>query len=375
MVTSATNIREMYLSKLLALNFKNISNLELSFIPRINCLTGMNGAGKSNILDAIYSLSMTKSYFSHIELRSINYNASRASITGEYIREDGSKEIIALQIDREEGKLLKRNSKPYKRFSEHIGLIPIVMISPYDTALVNESGEERRRFLNSILSQLDNDYLRHIQNYQKLLNQRNRLLKYEGGNGDLLDILSQQMSQNGALLFKKRADFVERMRPIVQRYYEAISGGKEKISIEYRSDLSKGDLYTLLKECREQDRAIRHTTVGIHRDDLIFRMNGTPIKFGGSQGQQKSFLISLKFAQYEIMKELFGRSPILLLDDLFDKLDIDRIQSLLNIVSSNLFSQVFITDSNKVRVEEVLKLNGHDAALFKVENGAAAVAI
>ncbi|MFA5713384.1 MAG: DNA replication and repair protein RecF [Bacteroidales bacterium] len=361
----------MYLSKLSVLNYKNIVNLDLQFIPRINCFTGMNGAGKSNLLDAIYSLSMTKSYFSHLEWRSVNYNAPKASLEGQYIRPDGGSETISLQIDREGGKLMRRNSKPYKRFGEHIGLIPIVMISPYDSVLVNGSGEERRRFLNSILSQLDVEYLRNMQNYNRLLAQRNRLLKSDLNNSELLDILSQQMTSCATPIFQKRGHFITHLTPVVQQYYEKVSGGKEKISIEYQSDLYSGDLYTLHKKSTAQDRAVRHTTTGIHRDELLFSMNGVQIKFGGSQGQQKSFLLSLKFAQFEIMRELFGKSPILLLDDLFDKLDLKRVEALLEIVSSQLFSQVFITDSNKVRVSELLKLNGHDAALFKIENGAA----
>lgn len=363
----------MYLKKITISGFKNISGTDINFSPKLNCITGMNGAGKTNLLDAVYYLSMTKSYFSGLDMHTIAYEMDMCRVAGEYSRDDETTDLISFTLERAGAKQFKRNSKNYSRLSDHIGMIPIVMVSPYDNCLINESGEERRKFINSILSQLDNEYLRRVQNYNQLLSQRNKLLKTDNLSIDLLDTFSERLSWNAAYIFEKRAEFVEKLFPIVNKYYNMLSGGKEAINIEYKSDLineSNESLEELLKKNREKDRLFKYTTVGIQRDDLIFNMNGHLFRVCGSQGQQKSFLISLKLAQFEIMREMHKRVPLLLLDDVFDKLDMSRVESLLNMVSSNFFGQIFITDSNKVRVQEILsKINGSSSSL-EIDSGA-----
>ena len=404
----------MYLKKITISNFKNIQEAEVNFSSKINFITGMNGVGKTNLLDAIYYLSMTKSYFANTDSYSIKHGEAFFVVTGEYgvlwnnggigvatetkadtvdsaeeTREkegmsdeirDGRKSIgedvgacdkITVSMSKNGEKIAKKNMKSYPRLSDHIGAIPIVMISPYDTALINESGEERRRFLNSILSQIDREYLRKVQSYNTLLAQRNKLLKSPeaGSNTDLLDTFSERLSVNASYIYRKRQIFAADLLPVVSRYYKVLSGGLESIGIKYRSDLEHGELVELHKKSRERDIMLKYTSTGVHRDDLIFTMEGHPIKNYGSQGQQKSFLISLKLAQYEIMMRMHGKTPILLLDDVFDKLDILRVESLLDIVSSDSFGQIFITDGNKVRAERVLDKIGAESCVYEMHSG------
>ncbi len=359
----------MYLKRIIISGFKNISEADIEFSSKLNCITGMNGSGKTNLLDAIYYLSMTKSYFSNTDIHTIAYDRDICRFSGEYARDDNSFENISISMEREGLKHIKRNSKSYSRISEHIGLIPIVMVSPYDACLINESSEERRRFINSILSQLDKEYLRKVQTYNHHLLQRNRLLKSQDLNEELIDTFSQRMSVNASYIFAKRAEFANLLMPIADKYYKMLSGGKENISIVYKSDLQEGRLMELLSSCRSRDIALKYTTCGVHRDDLQFYMDNYPYRISGSQGQQKSFLISLKLAQFEIMRDIYKRAPLLLLDDVFDKLDMERVEALLNLVSSNFFGQIFITDSNKVRVEAILnKINGSTSS-FEIKNG------
>ena len=378
----------MYLKRVIISNFKNIGEVEVLFSPKINFITGVNGSGKTNLLDAVYYLSMTKSYFSNSDIYSVKHGESFFSVTGEYEGCGSAKEVESLdtiesnsesdRCDRvtvnmaiEGDKVVKKNLKSYARLSDHIGSIPIVMISPYDTALINDSGEERRRFINSILSQIDKEYLRKIQGYNNLLAQRNRLLKSPDAarNGDLLDLFAERLSVNAAYIHKERRLFSEELLPFVSKYYGMVSGAKEEIGIKYRSDIEHGELSDLLKISRERDLALRYTSAGIHRDDLLFTMGSYPIKSYGSQGQQKSFLVSLKLAQFEIMKGLSGKKPILLLDDVFDKLDINRVESLLDMVSSDSFGQIFITDSNKIRAEKILGKIGGDSSVYEMALG------
>lgn len=359
----------MYLQKLTIRGFKNIEEANLRFCPKINSITGLNGVGKTNLLDAIYYLSMTKSFFWGYDQQSISYDSHYCRVEGEYLREDKSLDKIEFTIDREQGKQFKKSGKPYSRLADHIGHIPIVMVSPYDSCLINESGEERRKFINAILSQIDGEYLSRVQNYNQLLAQRNRLLKMEGYSEELLETFSERLSWNGSYIYKKRVQFTEQLIPIINRYFKIVSNDREEITIEYSSDLAKGPLDELLKMNRERDNFLKYTSVGVHRDDLKFQMDGRALKLCGSQGEQKSFLIALKLAQFEIIKEIKGRVPILLLDDVFDKLDPNRVEALLNIVSSDHFGQIFITDSNKVRIEEILERVSGDSLLFEIEEG------
>ena len=292
-----------------------------------------------------------------------------AAIHGDYAREDGTEEKISLSLTSEGEKSIKKNGKSYQRLSDHIGLIPIVMVSPYDTCLINESSEERRRFLNAILSQTDREYLRRMQNYNQLLAQRNKLLKSSPISTDLLSAFSEQMSSNATYIYLARKEFVISLIPLVANYYSMLSGGREDISIEYKSDLEDGPLSELLIKNIERDKAFKFTTIGVHRDDLLFKMNGNPIRKVGSQGQQKSFLISLKLAQFSIFKELHNKVPVLLLDDVFDKLDMQRVEYLLKLVASNFFGQIFITDSNKVRINSILESINGEVRSFEIEAG------
>lgn len=359
----------MYLKKLIISNFKNIAEAEAEFSSKLNCITGNNGSGKTNLLDSVYYLSMTKSYFSNLDQQNISYEQDYAVLRGEYSREDNSVESISVSLGRGGEKHIKRNSKSYQKLSDHIGHIPIVMVSPYDTCLVNESGEERRKFINSIISQMDKEYLRRVQNYNHLLQQRNKHLKESNISDDLLDTFTERLSHNASYIYEKRASFTEKLLPITKKYYNLLSGGKELIDIKYKSDLESGPLSDLLKKCETRDKMFKYTTTGIQRDDLLFLMNDHPFRISGSQGQQKTFLISLKLAQFEIMRQVHGKAPIMLLDDVFDKLDMLRVESLLSMVSSDFFGQIFITDSNKVRVGGILeKINGNSKS-FDIVSG------
>lgn len=359
----------MYLRRITVNNFKNIRAAAADFSPKLNCITGMNGSGKTNLLDAIYYLSMSKSYFSNQDIYTITHDEENSAVTGDYSREDGTSEKIALSLSKEGEKCVKRNGKSYQRLADHIGLIPIVMVSPYDTCLINESGEERRKFLNAMISQTDREYLRRVQNYNQLLAQRNKLLKGNSVYPDLLETLSERLSYNASYIFEARRSFIKDFVPHVEKYYGQISGGSEVIGIDYKSDLERAPMEELLLSSLERDKVLKYTSAGIHRDDLGFTMNGNPIRKVGSQGQQKSFLISLKLAQYSIFRDLHGKSPVLLLDDVFDKLDMNRVEYLLNLVASDYFGQIFITDSNKVRIGEILgKIDG-DSKYIEVSGG------
>lgn len=359
----------MYLKKISIVNFKNISEAHIGFSPKINCITGINGSGKTNLLDAVYYLSMTKSFFSGMEQFTIKYDCDMTALHADYLREDGTEETISLSLDNNGEKHIKRNSKSYLRLSDHIGLIPIVMVSPADTSLINEGGEERRKFINAILSQMDREYLRRLQNYNQLLNQRNRLLKGINVPDDLLSTFSEQLSHHASYIFRSRKEFTDKLLPLVSHYYSMLSGGREDISIEYKSDLKEASLIDLLERNKERDRTLKFTTAGIQRDDLSFVMNGYPIRKCGSQGQQKSFLISLKLAQFSIMKDMHSVPPILLLDDVFDKLDMLRVESLLRLVSSDSFGQIFISDSSKVRISNIMETIDGDSVSIEIENG------
>jgi DNA replication and repair protein RecF len=359
----------MFLNQISISGFKNISKAKIQFSHKLNYITGVNGSGKTNLLDTVYYLSMTKSYFPIPDGQIINYAESNCHIAGEYNRDDQTKDIISFSYEKGGAKLFKRNSKPYQRLSDHIGVIPIVMVSPYDNCLINESGEERRKFINSILSQLDPEYLRRIQNYNQLLQQRNKLLKEDKASKTLLETFTERMSVNANYVYAKRDGFITQLQPIVVKYYNKLSGNGETISIEYRSDLSENSLENLLRKNEEKDRVFKYTTCGIQRDDIVFNMNGYKFRNCGSQGQQKTFLIALKLAQFEIMKEIYGKLPILLLDDVFDKLDMNRVGALLSMVSSDVFGQIFITDSNKVRVKEMLENIGGDYLQLDIKNG------
>lgn len=357
------------LEKITIADFRNIRLQELEFSPNLNCISGNNGEGKTNLLDAIYYLSMTKSAFSATDRYNFRYGTSSFSICGTYLMPNSLESRFSIQVDLTGEKKVRRDDKPYGKVSSHIGVLPVVMVSPEDISLISESGEERRRFVNSVLSQMDREYLVSLQQYNRLLQQRNRMLKDLQADRDLLSVFDSRLQAYAEPVHEARKKFTDDIRPVISEYYRMLSGGSEQVDVRYRSDLEKGALADLLASSYEKDRILKYTSAGIQRDDFEFSMNGWPIRKCGSQGQQKSFLVSLKFAQYEIMKRCCGFAPLLLLDDVFDKLDMNRISNLLSMVSGSDFGQIFITDSNKVRMAGIVDRITEDRAYFEVSAG------
>ena len=357
------------LKKIAIQDFRNIVLQELSFSPNINCVSGNNGEGKTNLMDAIWYLSMTKSAFSSTDRFNFRHGTDAFAISGVFDMGDGLQTRFSVRVDSKGEKKVRRDDKPYSRVADHIGVLPIVMVSPSDISLVSESGEDRRRFVNSVLSQMDREYLSAVQQYNRLLFQRNKMLKDGTFDDSLLGIFDERMGEYASRVYQSRESFIKDLEPVVSEYYKALSGGKETVSVSYVSDLAKAPLEDLLKASREKDLALRYTTSGVQRDDFIFKMDGYPIRRCGSQGQQKSFLVSLKLAQYEIMKKRYGFPPTLLLDDAFDKLDMGRIGNLLGMVAGSDFGQIFITDSNKVRMAGIVDKLTADRAYFEAVGG------
>jgi DNA replication and repair protein RecF len=357
------------LEKIVISDFRNICLQELEFSPNVNCISGNNGEGKTNLLDAIYYMSMTKSAFATSDRFNFRHGTEEFSLCGTYRMENGLLSRFSIKSSSKGEKKLRRDDKAYEKISEHIGVLPVVMVSPSDISLVSESGEERRRFVNSVLSQMDHEYMSALQQYNRLLMQRNRMLKDFEVDRALLEVVDMRMTMLAEPVYKARRRFVEELMPVVSEYYKLVSGDSETVCIEYDSELAKAPLDQLMSASFDRDCAVRYTTSGIQRDDFIFTMNGHPIRRYGSQGQQKSFLVALKFAQYEIMKKNYGFAPVLLLDDVFDKLDMNRISNLLQMVASNEFGQIFITDSNKVRMAGIVDGITSDRAYFDTVKG------
>ncbi len=356
------------LKKIVIRDFRNIALQELFFSPNVNCISGNNGEGKTNLLDAIHYLSMTRSAFPSQDRYIARHGTDSFSVGGSFIMENGLESRFSIQAGAGEKKLV-RDDKPYGRFSEHIGVLPVVMVSPGDISLVSESGEERRRMANALLSQMDREYLSAAQSYNRLLALRNKELKSPAPDAGLLSVLDERMAVPAAFIYESRAEMVRRLNPSVESYYRMISGGSESVSIEYRSDLEKASLPEILSDCRERDYALKYTSAGVQRDDFVFLMDGQPIRRFGSQGQQKSFLVALKFAQYEIMKQAYGFAPTLLLDDVFDKLDLGRISNLVSMVAGSDFGQIFITDCDRTRLQGVVDRITEDRAYFEAKGG------
>lgn len=357
------------LEKIVISDFRNIGLQELEFSPNVNCISGNNGEGKTNLLDAIYYLSMTKSAFASSDRFNFRHGTEEFSLSGTYRMENGLSSRFSIKAALKGDKKLRRDDKAYDKVSDHIGILPVVMVSPSDISLVSESGEERRRFVNSVLSQMDREYMASMQQYNRLLQQRNRMLKDFNMDRTLLEVIDMRMASVAEPVYQARKRFVEDLLPVVREYYRLLSGDSETVGIEYESELSKASLDMLLEASYERDCSMKYTTSGIQRDDFIFTMNGHPIRRYGSQGQQKSFLVALKFAQYEVMKRNYGFAPVLLLDDVFDKLDMNRISNLLQMVASNEFGQIFITDSNKVRMSGIVDRITSDRAYFDTAGG------
>lgn len=359
----------MYLDSISIVGFKNLAQNELRFAPSLNCFVGFNGSGKTNLLDAIHFLSLTKSAVTSIDGACVNHDGEFFIIKGNFVLDADKHEQVTVSYKRNSGKKVMRSGKEYERLGEHIGMFPAVMVCPQDVALVADASDERRRFLNSFLSQINAEYLSLVVRYNALLLSRNKLLKSPDGQGEIIDIISSQIGTIGDRICGIRAEFIEQFRPIVKQYYKAISGDNEPVEISYRSQLCEGSMESLLRASLGKDIALGHTTVGIHRDDLVLTMNGHPIRVCGSQGQQKSLLIALKLAEAKVIGERVGKKAIMLLDDVFDKLDMDRVANLIEVVSSDHFGQIFITDSNKVRLEQIVEKFAEGYEIFNVCQG------
>ena len=343
----------MHLKKIALLNFKNMAQEELTLCPGINCLVGDNGAGKTNVVDAVYYLSMCKSSLQMTDAQSIRHGADFFLVEGQYATDAGKSEGVVCSFSRKGGKVLKRNGKEYDRLSDHVGLIPAVIVSPADSALISDAADERRRYLNAFISQLDRPYLNSVMRYNAVLAERNRLLKMRPDE-TMLQIYDMQLCEHGKAIHARRQEFAERLQPVAAEYYRILSGDREQVELHYKSELNDRPFEEVLLAARQKDLVNEFTTAGIHRDDLVLRIGGYPLRKYGSQGQQKSFLIALKLAQYTIVAEAKGERPILLLDDLFDKLDAGRVEQLIRLVSDDAFGQILITDCNPTRLRPLL---------------------
>ena len=358
----------MRLDKLLLINFKNIQQVELSLSEGFNCFVGENGAGKTNILDAVYYLSMSKSALTMTDGQSINHSEEFFVIEGSYLSDNDRSEVVNCSFSRRAGKVIKRNGKEYDRIADHVGAFPVVVVSPQDSTLITDAAEERRKYINGVLSQIEAGYLTAMIRYNTVLAERNRYLKM-GSAEDMLLIYDQQLSELGDRIYKARKAIIEKMQPLVAQYYAFLSGDREQVDIAYRSELADLPLSELLLRSRQRDVVNQFTTSGVHRDDILFSIAGYPLRKFGSQGQQKSFLLALKLAQYKLISESRGERAILLLDDLFDKLDTGRVEKLLTLVSGEEFGQIIITDCNRMRLENTLQSAGKEYKLFTVAAG------
>jgi DNA replication and repair protein RecF len=362
----------MYLQQLSFINFKNYTEAELTLSKGVNAFVGNNGAGKTNLLDAVHYLSLCKSYFNPIDSQQIKQGADFFMINGVF-EKNGNKEVVACGVKRNQKKQFKRNRKDYQRLADHIGLLPLVMVSPYDISIIIEGSEERRKFIDNVISQTDNNYLDELIVYNKVLANRNALLKQIADTGrydpELLSIFDEQLHTSGTRIFTKRSSFMQSFTQIFNLHYRFISEEAEQVEMIYESQLINDTLSGLLKKNLERDRILERTTAGIHKDDLQFNIHGMPMKKFGSQGQQKSFLIALKLAQYTFLTQNKGFKPLLLLDDIFDKLDDGRVTKLMQMVSNNDFGQVLITDTSLSRVKTIFENIQVEVQLFKVAEG------
>ncbi len=359
----------MILNTLSLVNYKNFDQQNFEFDAKINCFVGANGIGKTNVLDAIYHLSAGKSYFNPIASQNIKHKEDFFVVDGIF-NYNNKNEKVVVSLKRGQKKVIKRNGKAYEKFSDHIGLIPLVIISPADRDLIIEGSDTRRKFIDNVISQSDKSYLINLISYNKILSQRNSLLKYFALNNTFnkqtLDVYNEQLQTYGSQIFKTREDFLKTFIPIFKSRYKAISNDNEPVNLKYKSDLFEDELSALLARTMNKDKALQYTSVGIHKDDLIFEIESYPIKKFGSQGQQKSFLIALKLAQFDFIKQQNEVTPLLLLDDIFDKLDEHRVTQIISLVNNENFGQLFISDTHAERTENVVKQIHQSYKIFKL---------
>lgn len=363
----------LVLKRLALYNFKNYDEIELSFSPQINCFVGNNGEGKTNLLDAIYYTAFCKSYFHNVESYNIRHGSDFLTVDALFGRTEKD-ERIQISYKKGEKKKVRRNKKEYDRISDHVGLIPLVIISPSDKDLITEGSELRRKFIDGVISQTNKVYLDQLIQYNRLLSQRNSLLKYFAANrtfdASQLAVYDEQMSALSGPIYSARKEFVEAFRPIFHEVYQKISGSDESVEIDYKSHMMEVDSAAqMYSDSLEKDRVLQFTSKGIHKDDLKFTIQNYPIKKLGSQGQQKTFVIALKIAQFEFLKHANGFKPLLLLDDIFDKLDDSRVEAIIRMVNDHRFGQIFITDTHPERTEETVKRVNESYEMFRIKNG------
>ena len=366
----------MILEKLSLINYKNIAAADLELSPKMNCFIGHNGAGKTNVLDAVYFLSFCHSATNPIDSQVLRHGQEFMMLEGIY---SPLTVHISCGMKRGQKKVFKRDKKAYKRLSEHIGLIPLVMIAPDDTQLIDGGSEERRRLLDMGVSQIDRSYIEALNSYNKTLQQRNSLLKDEEHepDPDVMSILEEQMAHWGEAIYARRSQYVEQITPLFQAFYNDIASAHEEVTLSYTSHCQRGPLLEVIRRDRMKDRAVGYSLHGVHRDDLEILLDGHPMRREGSQGQRKTFAIALKLAQYKYLSEYAmlhapqptGSKPLLLLDDIFDKLDSQRVEKIVALVSGDEFGQIFITDTNRDHLDQILKQSSHDYCIFEVENG------
>ena len=361
----------MILENISIINYKNIKGVNLDLSPKINCLIGHNGVGKTNFLDAIYYLSFCRSANNPIDSQIIMHDENFFMLEGNYRTEQGDIENIYCGMKRGTKKHFKRNKKEYKRLSQHIGLVPLIYVSPSDSSLIEGGSEERRRLMDVVISQYDHSYIELLSNYNKALQQRNALLKMEEEpDSSLLDIWEQEMARNGELLFQKRLAFVDELVPVFQQIYQQISGQREIVSLRYISHCQRGPLLDVIQRDRFKDRAVGYSLHGVHRDDLEMLIGDFQMKREGSQGQNKTFVLALKLAQFDFLRRTSSTTTtLLLLDDIFDKLDAQRVESIVQLVSGDNFGQIFITDTNRDHLDKILSKSDGEYKIFTVEGG------
>lgn len=362
----------MWLKRISILKYKNLEQVELSFSHKLNCIIGQNGMGKTNLMDAVYYLSFCKSATNPVDSQNILHGDDFFVLHGFYQTDFDEPEEVYCGLKRRQKKQFKRNKKEYQRLSDHIGLIPLVMVSPADSLLIAGGSEERRKFIDVVISQFDREYLDALIRYNKAMLQRNTLLKADMEPEDeLMNVWEEMMAATGTVVYQKRKAFIEEFIPIFQSYYSYISQDREQVSLTYESHAAEGDLLTILRESRQRDRIMGYSLKGIHKDDLIMKLGDFPIKREGSQGQNKTYLIALKLAQFEFLKRTGSKTtPIVLLDDIFDKLDASRVEQIVKLVSGDAFGQIFITDTNRDHLDGILRKIHGDYRIFEVADGA-----
>ncbi len=371
----------MILRSLSLVGFKNIETAALRFPEGLVCLVGDNGAGKTNVLDAVHYLSMCRSSLGGSDRQAVRHGSGFFVVEGEYTADAGHTVRVACSYSPagqggggsggSGGKKMKCDGKEYERLSDHVGLVPLVMVSPADTFLISDAADERRRWLNAFVSQSDRGYLASLVRYNAVLAERNKLIKQPLGasQAEILDVLDMQLASHGDAIHARRAEIIELMRPLVAEYYSRLSDDREQVEMIYRSEVTERGMAAVLAAVRERDLANGFSTAGVHRDDIVMRIGGDPLRRYGSQGQQKSFLVALKLAQFAVVRRATGETPILLLDDLFDKLDVGRVERLIGLVDSEHFGQIFISDCNRERIENVLQHEGREYTLFEITDG------